>query len=353
MIKGKVQENYRELKGLNYSSIKTFDNEGPSIFYDQFVLGKPKKEPKDNTGLIIGSLVDDIIVTCKGDMHEFEQMFDTKYSLLDSNKSTSQAFLLADKLFEITMRDTVDGVVRTELLARFTEAFEAVQKEDKYKGKTVDQAFKDFNDKAKDYFDTKMSNIGKQVIDMLHLNKARFVAEQLMYDDFTRGIFSSSNWMPKIVVEFDYMGISCKCEIDGIEVNHDNKTVQRYDLKCLYDNEGFPYAYIKNSYYLQDGFYYLGIKKWLADNGLQGYTILPMKFIVADTSMNSRRPLIYNSDISDTLKGLEGFKLKGIEYKGIERLVEEIKWHQDNNIWNVSKEALLANGNVKLNINYD
>jgi hypothetical protein len=122
-----------------------------------------------------------------------------------------------------------------------------------------------------------------------------------------------------------------------------NMIIQPYDLKTTYDNEEFDYGYLKNSYYLQQAYYTIGLQQVFP-----GYEILPFKFVVADTSANNRRPLVYELDRNHFEQGMKGFTYNNYKYRGIEELVSAISWANENGIWNVSKENHDSNGKVKL-----
>jgi len=125
------------------------------------------------------------------------------------------------------------------------------------------------------------------------------------------------------------------------------------DLKTTYDNESFDYMYIKNAYYLQNAFYVRAVEEWAKTSGLDGYEVRPMKFVVGDTSANNRRPLIYETSNMDVENGLHGFSLRGTYYKGVDELINDIVWAEEQDIWNCSRDAYGNNGKMKLNIQYD
>jgi len=362
MIEGKLKPvdkpSYRQKEGLNFSSIKTFEDKGVGIFFKEFMMGDRKEI--SSSPVLIGSMVDDIILTYEGDINAFHQAFDERYVKFDGIKSTAQAFLLADYIFDSMMEvelgvKTVDNVDKM-FEACFAEAFAKIQAEGKYKGKTAEQALQDFEKNSKDYFHKKISNVGKMVVDLDMISTAERVANQLMQDEFTSTILKGERqdkmWMPKLQIEFGMFGVVCKAELDAIEIDHSNQTITPYDLKCTYDNEEFPYAYIKNRYYLQQAFYTQALFIWKGENELADYTIQPFKFIVADTSANKRRPLVYSLTEDDLEMGTVGFELRGYKYRGVVELVQEIKWHMDNDVWDCSKDAYENNGNLNLNINY-
>lgn len=335
------QSEYRKLKGLNYSSIKLFDTD-PVRFYKEFILGE-KQEQKTTYSLTIGDLVDFYLLECKGNEEEFIIKFDEKFAMFEGVKTTAQAFLLADELFALTKRDINDGEIVTSFEIRFKEAFDNLQKQDKYKGKTWEKGLEDFNKTSKDYFDKLLENINKKVVSLQDVEKAKSIVHVLMNDDFTGHIFRDPSLLAKQVLEFKYNGMDCKSEVDFMTIDHDNQIIQPYDLKTTYDNEEFDYNYLKHGYYLQQAFYSIGLQEMYPD-----YTILPFNFIVADTSSNNRRPLIYKLNAHHYIQGKQGFTYNNYKYRGIDELVNEIIWADENGIWNINKNNYMNKGIVKL-----
>lgn len=355
MIQGEIKQDlvpYRQKEGLNFSSIKTFADKGVGVFYKEYILGD-KKEYESNA-LAIGSMIDDIILTYGGSLELFHQHFDEKYAKSDVVKSSAQAFTLADVLFDSVMETAKDGVITADFEYTFKEAFDKVQADGKYKGKTWEAGLADFNKVAKAYYDKKISSVGKIMVDLKTLTIAEDVSNRLLNDSFTAGLLKSetNTLIPKVVVEFEYKGLKCKSELDAVEINHEKQQINGVDLKSTYDNDSFDFMYIRNKYYLQQAFYTIALKHWMQQEGIENYEILPFKFIVADTSANKRRPLVYTLSEQDMENGLKGFKLKDSEYIGLEKLVDDIKWHIDMDVWDCHKEAFENNGQVKLNIPY-
>jgi hypothetical protein len=358
MIEGNVTKSpvsYRQKEGLNFTSIKTFEDSGPAIFYREYVLGDRKE--KMSPAIAIGSLVDDIVLTYNGDVTLFQQHFDERYCKFEGVKSSAQAFVLADVLFDILIETSVDGKITGDFKTCFIEAFNKVQADGKYKGKTWEKGLEDFEANAKTYFDSRIKNIGKIVVDLNMISVAENVSTQLLQDEFTSDLLRQVNnpLITKVELEFKMLNgsVKCKSEVDAVEVDRETKTLFPYDLKCTFDNEEFDYMYVKNRYYLQQAFYSIGLQQWKVENGFADYIVAPFSFIVGDTSANKRRPLIYRLSEEDTQKGIEGFSLRGNKYRGVKQLVEEIKWHMDMDIWNCSKQSFDNNGKLILHVDYD
>lgn len=353
--------NYRALEALNVSMIKLYDTD-PIKFFEQYILRKPKKDKK-TTSLIIGDLVDTYLLEARGNEDEFNKIFDDKFALMSGTKGSGQVFKLADILFEITQENLdEDGKIKTSFDTRFTEAFQKVQAEGLYKGKTEDKVLEDFNKNGYDYFQSLVDNIGKIVVDASIIDKATKVGDLMLHDDFTSSIFAEESddeeYFPKFPIEWTYRTskgkeIKCKSEIDILIVDHKKKIIYVKDLKTTFDNENFQYAYLKYGYYLQGAFYYLAAQAWAKDNDMGDYEVDNMEFVVADTSVNNRRPIRFKQSLIDFNNALHGFSIKGTHYKGLIPLIEEIAWAEETNTWNCSKEVFDNRGRLKLNIKYD
>jgi hypothetical protein len=337
---------YRQLEGLNQSSLKVYDSD-PVRFYKEFIL-KEKREDSSSPAMLLGDLVDFYLLECKGNSAEFDSKFDDNYVLFNGSRTSSQVFDLADELFKVTKFSmTEEGEIITEFETRFKEAFNNIQANGKYKGKTWEKALDDFTANGMDYFASLMKSIGKKVVDLGLVERAKAITEQLLTDDFTKDIFSK-DLLTKFAIEFEWYGFKCKMEADAIYIDHESKVIHPYDLKVTYDNEEFAYSYLKNGYYLQQAFYWEGIRNWKNANNLTDYVVNSMQFIVADSSKNSRRPLVYKLDVVHLDQGLEGFTNNGRYYRGVKELMEAVKWSNDNSIWNCSKEAFDNNGLMTL-----
>lgn len=369
MIKGKQIQpkafvdkpvtNYRKLDALNQSMLKLFDTD-PVKFYNQFKLGKSVREKK-STALSLGSLIDFFVLACKGDEAEFNSRFDEKFALYTGVKGSGQVFDLVDYLMEETENCLNErGEITCSFETRFNAAMARVRADGKYKKKDDKYILDDFKKDGEAYFDILMENIGKTVVDVSLMDKARIVGNKLLHDPFTAFLFrhDDKDYFTHFPIEWRYrlsetQSIACKSELDMLILDHDHRTIQPMDLKNTYDNESFDYMYIKNSYYLQNAFYDKAVKEWAAENDMDKYIVLPMMFIVGDTSSNNRRPLIYSTSSQDVVNGMYGFKLRGNHYRGVHDLIMDIAWAEENDIWNCSREAFNNKGKMTLNIDYE
>lgn len=353
---------YFDIKALNCSMIKLFDSD-PIKFFEQYKLGKKKKDSK-GTSILIGDIVDFFLLECGGNEELFNSKFEEKYTLFEDIKGSGQAFILADMLFEIAQGylDENDQLT-VSFTTLFTEGFKKIQGAPykKYSGKTEAQALEDFYDKAYTYYKHLIENIGKPVVDSSLLDKSRTVAGILVEDDFTRELFkekTGEDVITKFAIQWNYKLksgalIECKSEIDMMRINHKEKVIYLKDLKTTYDNENFETAYLKYAYYLQAAFYRRAVEFWANQEGMGEYDITPMEFIVGDTSINNRRPIRYQLSEADMIAGTDGFILRGVKYRGIDELMEEIAWCEAHDVWDCSQELHINNGISKLNLQYE
>ena len=348
------QTPYRKIDALSASDIKLFAKDRIA-FYRQKVLGEKRKD-RFNDSLTLGTLIDFALSDCRGSWQEFEQNFDDKFILLSVKKGTGQLFLLADLLYEYTLRDMdEEGNITSSFSTRFEEAFDRLQKDDKFKGIKVEWALEQFKDSdAETYFSENLKAIDKLPVDEWMLNKCKFIVENVLMDDNVKHLFEEQEDVEnlgKYVVEWEYKGLKAKSELDNLTIRHNPKEIIITEVKSTWDSEDFERTYLKLRYDLAAIYYYKAIQYTFQD--LQDYTI-KFQFLVVDTSPQGLNPLIYKISNKDLLNAEHGFKTKsGYYYKGLEELVDEILWCQETQNWRISKEAYKNNGILNLNINYE
>lgn len=364
----KSEVDYRALPALNYSMLKKYD-EDPIRFFEEFKLGK-KQRDKDTVSTTLGNVVHFYLLDCHGDETTFNHRVEDRFAFVDYEVGSAQVFVLCDKLYEVT-EESLDeeGNLTSPMQERFEEAYRRitlVREKEKgrevqkyYKGKSIEQVWDDFEQKGQDYFNARLKSLGKTIVSPSQLEKGKFLSQFLLTDPITRGYFEgiihTSFPVEWLYTEGPCDNTPCKSEIDLFKVDHRNRRIYLCDLKCNYDNEGFEFTYLKHYYYLQQAFYWLAARYHFShiEEDYRDYEIVPMQFLVADTSVNNRRPLIYQCSERDLLVGLNGFNLGHKHYKGIHELMAELCWAEQTNTWNISKTAFDNKGIMKLNFNYE
>ena len=141
-----------------------------------------------------------------------------------------------------------------------------------------------------------------------------------------------------------------KSMMDKVIIDHEEKTIQVYDLKCTWSVENFyEEYYLYRRAYIQAYLYYCAAEQIRMENDSEksDYEVLPPRFIVCD-STNYYSPLIYTLTKKDLVDAFEGFEHKGRKYTGVKELIEDLIWAQENDTWNISRKNYLSNGVVNI-----
>jgi hypothetical protein len=193
---------------------------------------------------------------------------------------------------------------------------------------------------------------GLTVITMKEVDNATKIVEELKTNDFIAPIVNlvkSSRYdvYNQLQVEgYEVEGHLFKSMMDKVVVDHQEKTIQVYDLKCTWSVENFyDEYYLYRRAYIQAYLYFFAAKHHFAEQ--LDYVILDPIFIVCD-STNYSAPLLYQTTVDSMLAAKKGFTYKGREYPGVKSIIEDLKWALENDKWNISRENYINNGVVKL-----
>lgn len=345
-----TEQEYRALEIDSYSSLKVFI-EDRKKYYKKFVLKEPVKD-EDTPSTIFGTLVD--CLQFKPD--EFEDRF----NIAVAQVPTGQYGKFIDELMNVTIRSMdEDGVITRDLEEMMEDAYRAVKFD--RAGNIVDFKRDSFEVVKTKFFGTDLEvryrelreSYGKHVVEVKEVEDASAIVNELKTNQFTKHImaldqsdrFRIHDQLPIIG---DIENFPFKCLVDRLIVDHEKREIFVLDLKTAWDNEGeFLNNYFKYKYYIQGSVYYTLVIAWAVAEGLGSYRIMPPKFIVADSS-NYKAPLIYEMSEETYHQGMMGFTLKGKYYPGVLKAVEDLKWHKETGIWNISKDNYMNRGRIKL-----
>jgi hypothetical protein len=158
----------------------------------------------------------------------------------------------------------------------------------------------------------------------------------------------------QVPIYFRYMEEDCKALLDGVLIDHRQRTIQPYDLKTtgksVYD---FPKSYLQYGYYRQGAFYTHAIcsetspvYQYLSE----GYTLLDFIFIVVETKLSSSHPaVIFRTAPRDRECGLSGGYIGKRYYKGINDLIADYKFYKSNDYWDLPRDLYENKGEILLN----
>ena len=348
MIKGqaKTEAVYRAILLDSSSSLKEFSMDRKK-YYNKYYLGK-SVEDKDSQAAIMGRLVETLLME--------EDEFDKRFYM--SACATSPTGLMLS-FVEALYKYTIDA---TDEFGNITRTFEEISRDAysesgfKIKYEAVIQKF--VGSDTEIYYNEirKVRANNLTVVTSQDVTHAENIVSELRNNFATKDIVNLVNSSRYSVYDqlqvegYEVDGHLFKSMMDKVIVDHQEKTIQPYDLKCTWSVENFyEEYYLYRRAYIQAYLYYYATKHLTLDENseLYGYTVKPIQFIVCD-STNYYNPLVYTLSDEDMKDAYEGFVHKGKTYPGVKYLIDELKWAMDMNIWNISKSNYLKKGIVNI-----
>jgi hypothetical protein len=348
MIKGtsKTEAQYRAIVMDSSSSLKDFSQDRKK-YYKKYILGE-KIEEKENLSANMGRIVECLLME--------PHLFDDKF-YMSSCASTPTGLMLdfVEALYRHT-RDATDenGVVKTPM----NELLEAAYKDSGFKIKYEAVVTKFVGSDAEIYYNEIRTVRSKNltVVNTMEISIAEKIVEQLRINSTTAPIvnlINSSRY--QVINQMPIEGYTIddhefKSLLDKVVIDHKEKTIQPYDLKCTWNVENFyEEYYLYRRAYIQAYLYYHAMLHMANDptSECYGYTVKYLQFIVCD-STNYYQPLIYTLDMNDMMDAYKGFVHKGKTYPGVGDLIAALKWCVSSNTWNISHKNYLSNGIVNI-----
>lgn len=276
-----------------------------------------QKDPTESRSMLIGNLVHTLILE--------PEEFDKKYVMSVCNKKpTGKMLKFVDALYKHTILNSVDDKVVVDFKVLAEKAREESGYEhslqvilNKFTGKEPEKYYRELRETKE-----------KQVVCLEDLSIANGIVSKLKTSDAVNSIFTSGYSEVKYE-NFEIGGLKFKGMVD--KILDFNTYLKPYDLKVTWTNENFYEEYFLKTYaYLQAAIYYEAVKQ---NNPTK--EVKPPAFIVAD-STNVMQPLIYEISEESLKSYYNGFTYRNEYYKGLNEVIEEIKWHMDTNIWDIS-----------------
>lgn len=330
---------------ISYSRLALLDR-SPFLFHKKYILGE-EIEDKDSTAMNMGSAVDCLL--CQPD--EFYNLF----AVSTVEKPTGQMGDYVTALFYNVNNLTYDSQLSPEEIIAQAE-LKAYQ-DAGFKRDSLEKVKERFNTEGKDYYKFLMSSKDKMVLSFEQFTKANAAAEVLKNNQFTRRFLAETleDGLERFYQHesrFTHNDITYVVKLDVIVVDHNNRTIQPIDLKTTSESPyGFTKSMHKYRYDIQAVIYSHYIStEFIKEKGLEEYQILPFKFIVINVEYPNN-PLIWkmsNNDIMVAKMGLAGES----NVKGFWDLLEDLKWHLANNVWDYKREVYESNGELVTNM-YD
>lgn len=347
MIKGtvKTEATYRAKAIDSSSSLKEFSMDRKK-YYRKYILGEDV-EDKDTQAATIGRVVETLLL----EPEEFDNRFHMS-SCAEAPSALMLAFVNA--LYKHTKEATDDH-------GNVTRSFEDISKdayvESGFKIKYDAVIGKFVGSDAEIYYNEMrlVKSKGLTVVTAEDVTNAEKIVEELRNNPVTKDVVNLVN-SPRYSVynqlqveNYEIDGHMFKSMMDKVIVDHEQQTVQVYDLKCTWSVENFlEEYYLYRRAYIQAYLYTIAATAFRdSQEELDEYDVLPPRFLVCD-STNYYNPLIYKLSEQDLEDAYSGFTHKSREYKGVGTIIADLKWALENNVWNISRENSITNGLVKI-----
>ena len=349
MIKGtvKTEAQYRAVTMDSSSSLKEFSQDRKK-YYKKYFLGE-KVEDKDSSAANMGRIVETLLME--------PHLFDDKF-YMSSCTSTPTGLMLdfVEALYKCTeLATNEEGKVVIDFSELSLEAYHISGFKIKYEA--VMNKF--IGSDAELYYNEIRTVRSKNltVVNTTEISIAEKIVEQLKTNSTTGPIVNLVNSSRYEIIDqmqvegYTVDGHPFKSMLDKVVIDHDNKTIQPYDLKCTWSVENFyEEYYLYRRAYIQAYLYYHAMTS-IAGNSIidiyNGYKVEYLKFIVCD-STNYYQPLIYTLDEFDMEDAYNGFIHKGRTYPGVGDLIAALSWCIETNTWNISHKNYLSNGIVNI-----
>lgn len=347
MITGesKTEALYRAKAIDSSSSLKDFSMDRKK-YYRKYIMGETVEE-KDNLAATMGRIVETLLME--------PELFDDKF-YMSACVSAPTGLMLSfiEALYKFTKEATDEN-------GNVTRSFEDISKdayaESGFKIKYDAVIAKFVGSDAEIFYNEirKVRTNGLTVVTTEDVTNAEKIVEELRNNNVTKDIVNLVN-SPRYTVynQLQVEGYTLdnhefKSMMDKVIVDHEEKTIQVYDLKCTWSVENFlEEYYLYRRAYIQAFLYYKAVIHFMNNNEeLRGYRVEPPKFIVCD-STNYYNPLIYKLSDKDLEDAYNGFTHKNREYAGVAKIIKDLKWAIEHNVWNISKENYETNGIVNI-----
>jgi len=334
MIQGqsKTEANYRAIQTDSSSSLKEFSMDRKK-YHKKYVLGEAV-EDKDSQAATIGRLVETLLL----EPELFEQRF---YMSSCANPPSAMMLYFVEAIYRVTKEatDAFGVVTRT-----FDELMRDAYAESGFKIK-IEQVISRFVGTDAEVYYNEIRRVRSQNLTVINSNdvtNAERIVTELRNNIVTKDVINlTSNVRYTILNQYQVDSYTVdghvfKSMFDKLVVDHDNKTVQVYDLKCTWSVENFyGEYYLHRRAYIQAYLYYKATLH-LVETKWEGYKALIPAFIVCD-STNYYNPLIYTLTEEDLEDCYNGFTHKERNYPGVKETIEGLKWALYNGVWNISR----------------
>ena len=342
--------NYKEIQALNQSILK-------KILYSpaEFKKAQERQNNEESTQdyFVFGTMVD-IMLT--GSKTEFDEKF-IKVSE-DVYPSDSVARVI-NGIFSEIMDEYQEDLNFFSLDAYTDKILQHCKYQDYYSNLKDETRVNKILTAGADYFMLLQNSVGKTIVTDIEYAKAVNCVMALKSDEFTKK-YSDKNYskhskedleyLDKVVITFEFEGLSFKGELDRVVLDHDRKVITPIDFKTTSKNiNGFKHEFWKYRYDFQAAVYRYGLAKqdFIKELMKVGYVMDDFLYIVVEKELNNP-PMCFEVTKNIIKIGLSGGKVDNNYYEGFTQAVQRYIYAENNNRWQYPKEYYVNNGRMSL-----
>lgn len=314
--------NSAEELSLSYSKISSFDQNGVRSLESRIFL--------EGDGIMIGRLTDDLLFN--------KESISENYHIYNGTKPTATLGELTD----IVLRDFNKIPTKNKILR-------IIKKNgfwSKIKNQELVLARFDIPE-FWDYLEAMYISENKSLVTSEQDMIAKELRDILLSHKNSKNIFDS-NYISQYKFSMKYYNFIIRGIIDMIQIDDENKTIRFIDLKTGEKSiRGFMKSFIEYRYYLQSLIYTLAAEVVKIELNLKDYKVLPFQFLYI--GRKQKIPMIFEVSQKWINAAKNGFTtVSGLKRKGLDELLDDIRWHLHNKVFDVSREICESNGFMEL-----
>lgn len=329
------EKSYRADKtALNYSLLSDFCKKQIRSFRKKYIDGLDDEDDDTNStrvGLLVHAKLADI-----------QKEFDRNFYLSSLTKKPEPQYLrFCENLFKLTLNNSKDGVFQGD----FSEIFEEAYNISEITTPKLPKFTLNFTGNLPEmYYEELRKSHGKQIVTLEDFELMERVIKKAR--ETQPEILNHKDCLNELPIKFEFMGIVFRVLLDRVNLHHDTKVIEPFDWKITGMNgeKEFLVNYFKLNYFIQNHLYQLGVEAW-AQEHYPDYKVKPLRYVAMDDKG------LYPTIVHEFEFGFDtpwtGFTYNNRYYKGIYQIVEELNWHKENNIWDMTKSTWDNKGIIK------
>lgn len=345
-----TKENYRNYPAINQSTLKMLEYNPKGV--------RDAEQLTWSEGLEFGDVLDLILFT--------PDEFDKKYYVTNMDNLPSEKVKI---IIETVISTVKEGDYEEEDILQAADIFEYGKN---WNPETRIRKILEDGGGAK-YASQLIKSRNKKLLSIDHHMHITQASEVLKSHEFTSHLIHDKlptymerlTQVPLLAPYNKNPNVFYKGLLDLIIIDHNSKTIYPWDVKSTSSEVlSFPYQFLKFRYDLQASLYTYLLNTIIESvndennvidyGGLtfnpKGYKVENFGFIVI-SSKNVNYPVVYKCTDEDLDRGLYGgTSKKGISYKGVFTLTDELLWHRKTSKWDYPKEVYDNKGELLIDV---